>query len=164
MSCLICNSSSNKDLCVNCEKQYIYEPLINGYRLKKSRLLHDNVRESRLRKILNKLYNIQNVFEEVVFEWCKNPKTNTCLRFDFGVLTPDGLVLVEFNGEQHYKYVPFFHKTKAGFLEQKYRDSVKKQKAKEMGIPLHIVAYNCILNESNIKRELYKSRVKKERQ
>ena len=34
---------------------------------------------------------------------------------------------LEYNGVQHYKYVPYFHKNKEAFLNQKYRDDMKEE-------------------------------------
>jgi hypothetical protein len=36
-------------------------------------------------------------------------------------------LIVEVHGEQHYEFVPFFHKTKANFLLSKKRDRDKKE-------------------------------------
>jgi hypothetical protein len=34
---------------------------------------------------------------------------------------------VEYNGIQHYKYVPHFHKNREAFINQKYRDYMKNE-------------------------------------
>lgn len=155
MHCLICNAETSLDLCIRCGQSYIYDALINGYRLKKNQLVHSHIRESRLRIILNRLYGKNNVIEEVVFTWCKNPVTGACMRYDFAVTT-DKTFLIEFNGEQHYKYIKFFHKNKETFKEQQIRDKIKKEKAKEFGYPLLIVPFNIVLTETNIKKEISK--------
>ncbi|AOC55174.1 hypothetical protein LCDVSa090R [Lymphocystis disease virus 3] len=48
---------------------------------------------------------------------------------------------VEYNGEQHYKYKPFFHKTIGEFRELKYRDLLKQIMCKEADITLITVPY-----------------------
>lgn len=48
---------------------------------------------------------------------------------------------VEINGNQHYKFTPFFHKNKDAFLNQRYRDEMKKEKCKKEGITLIEVPY-----------------------
>jgi len=48
---------------------------------------------------------------------------------------------VEYNCIQHYKYVPFFHKTKDSFYNQKYRDDMKRRLCRENGITLIEVPY-----------------------
>lgn len=48
---------------------------------------------------------------------------------------------LEFNGVQHYKFTPAFHKTKDDFEKQKARDKWKIAMCKEREIPLIIVPY-----------------------
>jgi len=54
---------------------------------------------------------------------------------------------VEYNGIQHYKYVPFFHKNKEAFLNQKYRDYMKRQLCKENRIVLIEVPYDVKISD-----------------
>lgn len=133
---------------------YIYEPKINCYRLKKTKLLHEHKRESRLRKVLNNIFGRENVFEEVCFDWCVNPETDCYLRFDFCViLSETKFFLVEFHGEQHFKQNKFFHNKKE-FNEQIKRDKIKKDCAKKQKIPLVIISYKEPINTKNITRIL----------
>lgn len=48
---------------------------------------------------------------------------------------------VEYNGKQHYEYVPGMHKNFEAFRIQQYRDEMKKQKCDENGFTLIIVPY-----------------------
>jgi len=48
---------------------------------------------------------------------------------------------VEYNGVQHYKYVPYFHKTRDAFQNQKYRDHMKRDLCAKNGITLIEVPY-----------------------
>lgn len=50
-------------------------------------------------------------------------------------------IAVEYNGIQHYKYIPYFHKTKDAFQNQKYRDYIKREICKKNGITLIEVPY-----------------------
>ena len=43
--------------------------------------------------------------------------------------------------KQHYEYVPYFHKNKEAFYNQKYRDELKKRMCKDNGIVLIEVPY-----------------------
>jgi hypothetical protein len=45
-------------------------------------------------------------------------------------------IAVEYNGIQHYKYIPFFHKNKEAFQNQKYRDYMKREICEKNGIKL----------------------------
>lgn len=40
---------------------------------------------------------------------------------------------VEVHGRQHYEHVPFFHKSRSDFLNQKYRDELKRRLIRENG-------------------------------
>lgn len=48
---------------------------------------------------------------------------------------------LEYNGEQHYKYIPYFHSTKDSFYNLKYKDDIKQRLCAENGIHLIIVPY-----------------------
>ena len=59
--------------------------------------------------------------DHVVFE--EFPVAGTRLRFDF--YNANKRVAVEVHGEQHTKFVPFFHKRRSGFVSQLRRDQQK---------------------------------------
>lgn len=48
---------------------------------------------------------------------------------------------VEYNGEQHYKFIPFFHETKDAFYNIRYRDEMKKRLCDENGVTLIVVPF-----------------------
>jgi len=48
---------------------------------------------------------------------------------------------IEYNGKQHYEYVPYFHKSKDAFYNTKYRDDMKKRLCKRHGITLITIPY-----------------------
>ena len=47
----------------------------------------------------------------------------------------------EYNGIQHDKYSPFFHKSYEEFINQQKRDHFKIKKCKELGIKLLIISH-----------------------
>lgn len=55
-------------------------------------------------------------------------------RYDF--YAKDINLLIEYDGEQHFKYVPYFHKTYERFLKQIERDKHKEEYAKAYNINL----------------------------
>jgi hypothetical protein len=65
---------------------------------------------------------------------------------------------VEYNGQQHYKYIPYFHKTRDAFQNQKYRDYMKRDLCQKNGIMLIEVPYTVkvVDIENYIKSELKK--------
>lgn len=50
-------------------------------------------------------------------------------------------IAVEYNGEQHYKYIPYFHRNKDAYYNMKYRDEMKKKLCEENGVKLIVVPY-----------------------
>jgi hypothetical protein len=63
-------------------------------------------------------------------------------------------IAIEYNGEQHYKYIPHFHSSKDAFYNMKYRDEMKTRLCEQNGIKLVIVPYTVKLNDiENFLRE-----------
>lgn len=62
-----------------------------------------------------------------------------CLRYDFYL--PDFNLLIELDGEQHFKWVPHFDKNIEKFEERKIKDEMKNQYAKENNINLLRIPY-----------------------
>lgn len=74
----------------------------------------------------------------------KNDLTGSNMEID---LYNDELKLgIEFNGRQHYEFVPHFHKNKQSFQDQILRDALKERKCKENGIRLIIVPHTIKLS------------------
>lgn len=73
------------------------------------------------------------------------------LPFDF--FLPDYNTLIEFNGIQHYAYVPYIHKNINRFNSQVSRDEIKQQFAKHHHIPLLIISYKNINKINTILQE-----------
>lgn len=78
--------------------------------------------------------------KEVRFEECKY---KNCLPFDFGIYNIDGELthLIEFDGEQHYKFIPLWHGDEEGFIMQQQRDAIKTKFCQEKNIPLIRIPY-----------------------
>lgn len=69
--------------------------------------------------------------KQKTFSECKR---KLLLRYDFYL--PDYNVLIEFDGEQHYTFVPKFHGTLAGLKQVQQRDQIKDKFAKDNNIKL----------------------------
>lgn len=67
-------------------------------------------------------------------------------------------VAIEYNGRFHYEFVPFFHKSKEAFMNQRYRDELKRRMCKDNKIDLIEVSYKVKLEdiENYLKEELTK--------
>lgn len=62
-------------------------------------------------------------------------------RFDFCLTRNGKLILLEFQGEQHYQYVPKFYHSRSDFLKAKERDRKKIAYALAHNTPLYIIPY-----------------------
>lgn len=107
----------------------------------------------------------------IKFKWqfkikkCKNSRP---LPFDFAVLNKKGLLkgLIEFHGRQHYKFVPYFHKTANIALDIQRNDQIKSDFCALNKIPLLVIPYtkinnieeeiNCFLKKIKNKRAITK--------
>ena len=84
-------------------------------------------------------------FYKIRPEFMKNNVTGKNLELD--LYNPELKLCIEMNGKQHYHYTPFFHKNNEAFLNQKYRDEIKKFKCRDNGINLIEVPYTVKTEE-----------------
>lgn len=79
--------------------------------------------------------------KQVTFHDCRTEKGNR-LRFDFAVLDEIGAIkmLIEYDGEQHFKEIPYFCKD-VSFVEKSLRDRTKDEYCKNKGINLIRINY-----------------------
>lgn len=64
------------------------------------------------------------------------------LRYDFGIYQKEKLiVLIEFDGEQHFKYSPYFNKNKSDFQYRRGCDRKKNEWALNHNISLYRIPY-----------------------
>ena len=87
-------------------------------------------------------------FEKTRPSFLRNDVTNSNLELD--CYNDELRLAVEYNGEQHYNYVPYFHRTKDAFYNLKYRDDIKRRLCDENGVRLVIVPYTVDID--NIER------------
>jgi hypothetical protein len=99
--------------------------------------------ENRVRAILEGIYRVP--FPSVRPSFLKNPASNKNLELD--CYNSNLNLAVEYNGIQHYKFVPRFHRSPQDLEGQKYRDNFKAQKCKELGINLIVVPYTVKYND-----------------
>jgi hypothetical protein len=69
----------------------------------------------------------------------KNAITASNLELD--CYNADLRLAVEYNGAQHYAFVPRFHRTMDGFYNMRYRDDMKRRLCAENGVRLIVVPY-----------------------
>lgn len=105
-----------------------------GKQPKKKRV---NKTEEICRKILQKIYG--KPFPSIRPDFLKSPMTKKNLELD--CFCEELMIALEYNGQQHYTYTPYYHKNKRDFFSQVHRDDWKRKKCKELGIKLIEIPY-----------------------
>lgn len=111
-------------------KQYNWPP--EGYIPKLNNTRQCSALHFRVRNILHKLYPTAPILEEV-------PLPGIGLIADFYL--PIRKVMVECQGEQHYKFILHFHRDKQAFVAAQNRDNRKKEWCKLNNIRMAILPY-----------------------
>lgn len=92
------------------------------------------------RNLIQDIFHGYNILEEVKLPGSVNPAKKSVLYLDF--LIPNVKMGVEVHGRQHYEYIPFFHKSRAGFLHAQSRDRTKAEWCEKNQIELMILKYS----------------------
>ena len=105
----------------------------------------DSKGEIECRRVLQFIFN--KSFDKARPNFLRNPVTGGDFNLELDCYDPELGIAVEYNGVQHYKFIPFFHKNKEAFLNQKYRDDMKRRICKENGILLIEVPYTVKIED-----------------
>lgn len=81
------------------------------------------------------------------WDWLRNDKTGRVLYCDFYI--PCLNLVIEYNGEQHYTFIPSIHHSYEVFLNQQYRDNIKYKLIQENNINLRVIN-----SKENVNKEL----------
>lgn len=127
---------------------YYYYPLKTESSHSNTQPKKDSAGEIRARNFLERYFN--KPFPKSRPDFLLNPVTGAKYNLELDCYNPELRLAVEYNGAQHYNYIPFFHKNKEAFYNQKYRDELKRIKCKELGITLIEISYT----EKNIENYL----------
>lgn len=92
------------------------------------------------RELLSKMFKGYTVLEEVKLPGSRCPSKKSTLFLDFFI--PNLSLGIEVHGQQHYEFVQFFHKTKAGFLTSLKRDFIKEDWCNLNQIELIVLKYS----------------------
>lgn len=99
--------------------------------------------ERECRRVLEKIFNKPFTCQRPDF--LQNNVTSTSEKknnLELDCYNSELAIAVEYNGKQHYDYVPFFHKTRDAFYNQKYRDEMKRRLCKDNNVALIEVPYS----------------------
>ncbi len=113
-------------------------PLFDDKPREKPQFIKESKIETKCKEVVERLFNKK--FEKIRPEFLRNKVTNRHLEID---IYNDELKLgFEVQGQQHYKYSPYFHtKGEHEFREQQYRDEIKRLLCKQHNIMLVEVPY-----------------------
>lgn len=95
--------------------------------------------EIECKRILEKIFN--KPFNKIRPNFLNNPVTGGEFNLEIDCYNNDLRLGIEYSGRQHYEYIPFFHKNKEAFYNQKYRDELKRRICKDNNINLIEVPY-----------------------
>ncbi len=106
---------------------------------KENKIRGDSKGETECRRVLQKIF--KRPFLKARPNFLNNPVTGNQFNLELDCYEHNLKLAVEYNGQQHYQYNKFFHRNREHFLNQKYRDDMKRRICKEMGITLIEVPY-----------------------
>ena len=111
-----------------------YSYSTNIYKKPKKSPPKDSKGELECRRVLRKIFG--RSFNKSRPNFLNNPVTGGRFNLELDCYDQELRLACEYNGAQHYKYIPYFHKNREAFLNQKYRDDMKRRICKENGINL----------------------------
>lgn len=117
----------------------------------------DSSGETECRRVLTKIFG--KPFLKARPDFLRNPVTGNNFNLELDCYDETLKLAVEYNGRQHYDFIPYFHKNNDRFLNQKYRDDMKRRICKDMGITLIEVPFTVEIKEIEefIRKELRKT-------
>ena len=101
-------------------------------------------REKRVLSSLKKLYD--DIYTNVVFVI-----SDTTIPYIFDFVIPDEKLVIEYNGEEHYHFMPEFYETPALFLDKVRRDFSKILFSNEIGYKYLPVSYDQNITVDGLK-------------
>lgn len=100
---------------------------------------------------ISEILNINNINYKPQFIF-NDLRHKSLLKFDFAIIEDDVVkYLIEYNGEQHYKFKKKFHRDYDNFIVNQYRDKLKLDYCKINNYKLYIIKYDDDI-ESEMKR------------
>lgn len=105
----------------------------------------DSKGELECRRVLRKLFN--KPFNKIRPDFLRNHITDGNNNLEIDCYCHELRLGVEYNGKQHYEYIPYMHKTKDAYYNQKYRDQMKRDLCSKNGIVLIEVPYTVDISD-----------------
>jgi hypothetical protein len=101
--------------------------------------------EVECRRVLEAIF--RKPFNKCRPDMLRNPVTEGENNLEIDCYNDELRLGVEYNGAQHYKYIPYFHRTRDAFNNQKYRDHIKRELCQKNGIFLIEVPYTVKVDD-----------------
>ena len=95
--------------------------------------------EKECRRVLQRIF--RKPFPSRRPDFLRNPVTGGNFNLELDCYNAELALAVEYNGRQHYEYTPHFHRNKEHFLNQKYRDDMKRRITNQNRVVLIEVPY-----------------------
>lgn len=131
---------------------YMYNPNYQIYKSNHKGPPKESKGEIECRRVLQKIFN--KPFRKSRPDFLRNPVTGGNFNLELDCYEESLKLGVEYNGVQHYKHVPYFHKNKEAFRNQCYRDELKRRMCRDNRINLIEVPYTVEIK--NIEKFLLK--------
>ena len=136
--------------CPDCKSEFMNSPA-DMYFHKSECTVCTLKTEKRMLKYLTETYSDYTIIRNPRFNWCVNPNSGKVLPFD--ILIKELNLIIEIDGEQHFKYVEFF---KNDVIKNQNRDLYKMRIAKENGFTLiRIVQMDILYDRFDWRTELH---------
>ena len=162
LKCLICLSRkairAGGKLCTPCSETFTWSVKYSGFHRKGAPRSIRFKGERSLWNILRQLFPGEKILSSFRPLWCKGTKGSP-LEYDFYL--PDRGILIELNGEQHYKASSWFDGRRfAGrsFAKRKANDIRKERLAGKNGFRLVVIKYRSPLTSTYILKCIEESR------
>jgi len=124
-------------------KSYYYNPNVNTHNKNYNNINMSQPKKSKgeleCKRVLEHIF--QKPFLSVRPDFLRNNVTGGNYNLELDCFNEELKLACEYNGIQHYKFTPFFHKNNESFLNQKYRDDMKRRICKDNNITLIEVPY-----------------------
>jgi hypothetical protein len=101
--------------------------------------------EAECRRVLQSIF--RKPFTSQRPDFLRNPVTGGNFNLELDCYNEELGLAVEYNGAQHYKYIPYFHRNNDHFMTQKYRDDMKRRICKENKVNLIEVPYTVKIED-----------------
>lgn len=101
--------------------------------------------EAECRRVLQLLF--KRKFASSRPDFLRNQVTGGKFNLELDCYDSQLQLAVEYNGIQHYVFTRHFQKSKAHFMNQKYRDDMKKRMCKDAGVTLISVPYTVKIKD-----------------